>query len=112
MLRPPPRSTLTDTLFPYTTLFRSDEHIGETAKRIPDRFCPGARAVDKRHGRRRDVAQARLVHIEQQVARKMADDVDHRLSGMPARRKVQSAAEPRHPLAKHGTTDKRSVGIE
>src|SRR3546814_12623485 len=25
MLRPPPRSTLTDTLFPYTTLFRSDD---------------------------------------------------------------------------------------
>src|SRR3546814_8983084 len=25
MLRPPPRSTRTDTLFPYTTLFRSDE---------------------------------------------------------------------------------------
>src|SRR3546814_6298870 len=25
MLRPPPRSTLTDTLFPYTTLFRSAE---------------------------------------------------------------------------------------
>src|SRR3546814_10764778 len=24
MIRPPPRSTLTDTLFPYTTLFRSD----------------------------------------------------------------------------------------
>src|SRR3546814_15156314 len=25
MIRPPPRSTLTDTLFPYTTLFRSDD---------------------------------------------------------------------------------------
>src|SRR3546814_18779358 len=25
MIRPPPRSTLTDTLFPYTTRFRSDE---------------------------------------------------------------------------------------
>src|SRR3546814_19236909 len=25
MLRPPPRSTRTDTLFPYTTLFRSEE---------------------------------------------------------------------------------------
>src|SRR3546814_19216345 len=25
MLRPPPRSTRTDTLFPYTTLFRSDQ---------------------------------------------------------------------------------------
>src|SRR3546814_16612163 len=29
MIRRPPRSTRTDTLFPYTTLFRSDErHIG------------------------------------------------------------------------------------
>src|SRR3546814_1388460 len=26
MIRPPPRSTRTDTLFPYTTLFRSQEH--------------------------------------------------------------------------------------
>src|SRR3546814_13278344 len=26
MIRPPPRSTLTDTLFPYTTLFRSKDH--------------------------------------------------------------------------------------
>src|SRR3546814_18336585 len=25
MIRPPPRSTRTDTLFPYTTLFRSDQ---------------------------------------------------------------------------------------
>src|SRR3546814_13686440 len=33
-IRPPPRSTLTDPLFPYTTLFRSDEqhvHPGATA---------------------------------------------------------------------------------
>src|SRR3546814_11247233 len=29
MLRRPPRSTRTDTLFPYTTLFRST-HLGET----------------------------------------------------------------------------------
>src|SRR3546814_10545939 len=27
MIRRPPRSTPTDTLFPYTTLFRSDEHV-------------------------------------------------------------------------------------
>src|SRR3546814_7286593 len=26
MIRRPPRSTRTDTLFPYTTLFRSDDH--------------------------------------------------------------------------------------
>src|SRR3546814_13763664 len=27
MIRRPPRSTRTDTLFPYTTLFRSDRHV-------------------------------------------------------------------------------------
>src|SRR3546814_20861723 len=39
MVRRPPRSTLTDTLFPYTTLFRSQEFIfrGETTKRPIDR---------------------------------------------------------------------------
>src|SRR3546814_14418535 len=34
MIRRPPRSTRTDTLFPYTTLFRSVEVIGVT--RIPE----------------------------------------------------------------------------
>src|SRR3546814_4758758 len=29
MIRPPPRSTRTDTLFPYTTLFRSDDFIAD-----------------------------------------------------------------------------------
>src|SRR3546814_12449624 len=29
MIRRPPRSTLTDTLFPYTTLFRSGRKLGE-----------------------------------------------------------------------------------
>src|SRR3546814_4990286 len=28
MIRPPPRSTRSDTLFPYTTLFRSDRDFG------------------------------------------------------------------------------------
>src|SRR3546814_3458769 len=29
MIRRPPRSTRTDTLFPYTTLFRSDQEFGD-----------------------------------------------------------------------------------
>src|SRR3546814_7267631 len=33
MIRRPPRSTRTDTLFPYTTLFRSDDHTALTAGR-------------------------------------------------------------------------------
>src|SRR3546814_4852432 len=33
MIRRPPRSTRTDTLFPYTTLFRSGRHAGPPARR-------------------------------------------------------------------------------
>src|SRR3546814_15100395 len=34
MIRRPPRSTLTDTLFPYTTLFRSAAHAVWKAERL------------------------------------------------------------------------------
>src|SRR3546814_8486509 len=37
MIRRPPRSTRTDTLFPYTTLFRSAVHADEGATAIPRR---------------------------------------------------------------------------
>src|SRR3546814_15094661 len=43
MIRRPPRSTRTDTLFPYTTLFRSDE-----APCVP--ACHPGRAADRRAG--------------------------------------------------------------
>src|SRR3546814_15872806 len=36
MLRRPPRSTRTDTLFPYTTLFRSERTTRQTFKRLLD----------------------------------------------------------------------------
>src|SRR3546814_15939897 len=36
MIRGPPRSTRTDTLFPYTTLFRSPPEGTEDAERIQD----------------------------------------------------------------------------
>src|SRR3546814_12912413 len=46
MIRRPPRSTRTDTLFPYTTLFRSDDSEREaipdnTTNRGPDPDAPG-----------------------------------------------------------------------
>src|SRR3546814_4410650 len=53
MIRRPPRSTRTDTLFPYTTLFRSHRYCGErwrrqTAGRRPAP-CPGARRRSEEH---------------------------------------------------------------
>src|SRR3546814_9979832 len=37
MIRRPPRATRTDTLFPYTTLFRSPEHEAEGDSELPRR---------------------------------------------------------------------------
>src|SRR3546814_11823249 len=53
MIRRPPRSTRTDTLFPYTTLFRS---AGRPRQRRARRTAP-ARAVVDRQRARRAVAQ-------------------------------------------------------
>src|SRR3546814_4764076 len=48
MIRQPPRSTRTDTLFPYTTLFRSQVGSRSPAGHAPD--CAGGRHR-LRHGR-------------------------------------------------------------
>src|SRR3546814_3605191 len=52
MIRRPPRSTRTDTLFPYTTLFRSPEFACRRAWR--HRFA-------RRPGRRRAVCRVRIL---------------------------------------------------
>src|SRR3546814_484826 len=49
MIRRPPRSTRTDTLFPYTTLFRSPR-IGQNHRRF-ERFGPGEGAERSPLGR-------------------------------------------------------------
>src|SRR3546814_3724201 len=54
MLRRPPISTLTDTLFPYTTLFRSRDHPGRQARAVLEDDVDGAAdalAVDVGAGR-------------------------------------------------------------
>src|SRR3546814_4199002 len=50
MIRRPPRSTRTDTLFPYTTLFRSDRGDRRGLCRAADPLCRRVRAVPLRRG--------------------------------------------------------------
>src|SRR3546814_96545 len=74
MLRRPPRSTRPDTLFPYTTLFRSRRGPGGTTptggrRRVPLR-CPGA-AERQLDGRPRGVLSAHLP-----VGRPMTEPAD------------------------------------
>src|SRR3546814_20325554 len=66
MIRPPPRSTRTDTLFPYTTLFRSAllEHPDRRQFPDPDR---DARALEPR-----PLCRHQFLH---QRSRRIADDV-------------------------------------
>src|SRR3546814_10953801 len=48
MIRRPPRSTRTDTLFPYTTLFRSDAHRRDAGQRHGGYVRRQQRVVDPR----------------------------------------------------------------
>src|SRR3546814_10811362 len=62
MIRRPPRSTRTDTLFPYTTLFRSRKHdrrdrrggqdVRRHGHRLVERRRSGHRRADERRARR------------------------------------------------------------
>src|SRR3546814_4635801 len=55
MLRRPPRATRTDTLFPYTTLFRSWRGAGALVRRG---LQPGQRTASEGRGRRRQPARS------------------------------------------------------
>src|SRR3546814_6594029 len=52
MIRRPPRSTRTDTLFPYTTLFRSFDLHATGGSRRGDSLRTGSRARELRRGHR------------------------------------------------------------
>src|SRR3546814_3108569 len=50
MMRRPPRSTRTDTLFPYTTLFRSFGTRSKYMRHMPGRLCGQTVDADGRRG--------------------------------------------------------------
>src|SRR3546814_3606689 len=58
MIRRPPRSTRTDTLVPYTTLFRSD-----LAKLAGDEALPAKAGIDAHHQHQVDVFQYVIEHL-------------------------------------------------
>src|SRR3546814_4715361 len=69
MIRRPPRSTRTDTLFPYTTLFRSAALVGRGAEEIPfGAEREGAEIVRHRHAVRPRRAARGLGERLRQVA--------------------------------------------
>src|SRR3546814_19759106 len=102
MIRRPPRSTRTDTLFPYTTLFRSD--VGDAGRRLhpttgalADRRVE--RLVDPRGRREVGRAQVEGTHDHRPLA-------DLAFCALDARLPVELAAWPTEPR------DGRGVDIE
>src|SRR3546814_13426631 len=87
MIRRPPRSTRTDTLFPYTTLFRSRQQRGAGAAR-------GARLPRPRSGRRRALLSSR------RHARPRRRRLHHRHGHRHRRRRADGPAPPPRPAAR------------
>src|SRR3546814_4076778 len=73
MIRRPPRSTRTDTLFPYTTLFRSVAGFARGAGWELQRRLEGAVAVAQRH-----LDPALRVVVPHEVETAVPVDVGHR----------------------------------
>src|SRR3546814_15389073 len=73
MIRPPPRSTRTDTLFPYTTLFRSHRSAAARIRRLPGsviRQTPLLRGVPGSIYSRKDWCNARRGRHHRSALRK------------------------------------------
>src|SRR3546814_16245509 len=113
MIRRRPRSTLTDTLFPYTTLFRSHQHaVGD--ERIARPFVPQAGAAA------RDIRRvAALEHdaLDRGVARAVAQGFEcGEIHGLDHRREVEPPGiEPRddrvEPTAALVPADRKSTRL-
>src|SRR3546814_21054506 len=85
MIRRPPRSTRTDTLFPYTTLFRS---LGPAISAVIDEAAPfgiGDRPVGKRIGREQRVVRRRFA-VKGKAITFMADADDAAVERDPVQR--------------------------
>src|SRR3546814_19176845 len=92
MRRRPPRSTRTDTLFPYTTLFRSVdqmvqlEHVNDAHRHLAIELLAGAPVIEVRLARRIEPR-----HREHRRHVAFARAVEHRGAHRAARRHVLRA---------------------
>src|SRR3546814_20425155 len=85
MIRRPPRYTRTDTLFPYTTLFRSDRRRSPSARRGP--------SGGRRHRARRDRGRRRARPVRRSRLRALPSQLHRRREGatVAAARKREKA---------------------
>src|SRR3546814_15696302 len=99
MIRRPPRSTRTDTLFPYTTLFRS--RFDARDRRIIGKIAiVTARVVDLRH--EAAIGHARRIAV--------AEAAGVRAFGQPRFQRPEAARDPMLVPGPHARSEARRVG--
>src|SRR3546814_7521685 len=72
MIRRPPRSTRTDTLFPYTTLFRSPRAQRVVHEEAGTRDAADEEYQPRHHDRRENGVEEREAAVAQEVRRRLA----------------------------------------
>src|SRR3546814_20236480 len=72
MIRRPPRSTRTDTLFPYTTLFRSPRAQRVVHEEAGTRDAADEEYQPRHHARRENGVEEREAAVAQEVRRRLA----------------------------------------
>src|SRR3546814_17308806 len=108
MLRLPPRSTRTDTLFPYTTLFRSAFHVEAVAQALCHRRADegvdvAAEPADLLHEARGDELLAFRGHEE--------DGLDAGVEAGVHRRHLELVLEVRHRAQAAHQQDRKSTRL-
>src|SRR3546814_16726171 len=94
MIRRPPRSTRTDTLFPYTTLFRSHrsaEDVRHAVKGIIAHESQRAVALLVEHAIAREVAEEVIIVRTIEDEAPVVDDIADKAALGPARAEFESA---------------------
>src|SRR3546814_20155184 len=100
MIRPPPRSTRTYTLFPYTTLFRSRRHLAEALEAADLHL-----ALAGEGGRHQFLAVRIVARIQRLAALRQAVQRRHRKEQVPL------LDQPRHLPEEEGHQQRRDVEI-
>src|SRR3546814_20072594 len=113
MIRRPPRSTRTDTLFPYTTLFRSAQRQEYPGSQHPGTHGARESRIDierhqSAHGKGKGNRQADIAEIQRRRMKREAGVLQQRIEALYIRRRRLQALEWVGGKEKEG--DRKSVG--
>src|SRR3546814_2347521 len=103
MIRRPPRSTRTDTLFPYTTLFRSARRVADHRRRAdPPRRAGGGVRLHRTEARR--IRQHRRLRSEEHTS-ELQSLMRISYAVFCLKKKKRNRQKPKHPTPKQIKTN-------